>query len=292
MNQKQKQQLYEDSRTRTDKFVVAAQNPNIKGRITTNITEPDGEVHWFIRFNISLDPTTVSRNTMNITDKKGYILNSIITYDDTRNLIVLNPTDLYRQNESYILNVSKKVMPAKGKPLSRSIHILFKIVNNEISEFEILKSTVRVPKARKKPSSVRRAEINELVKSKAYSREVNEVVVKKIGIPTLPYAAIGVKLGFAILGLSLMTASLFSQNTGIIIAGMACAVLGFGHIIFQMRKKPIRSALGYAFGVSAFNRGKYAAAQKHFAKALEQNPYNELAEYAANKTEYYLKNSL
>jgi len=290
MDNRQRQELYEQSRTRTDKFVVAAQNPAMRGRITTNITEPDGEVHWFIRFNIQLEPSTVSRDTMNITDKKGYILNSIITYDESRNLIVLNPTDLYRQNESYILNVSKKVMPTKGKPLPRSVHILFKIVNNEISEFEILKSTVKIPKPRKKPSSVRRAEIDELMKAKTYSKEVTDVVVKKVGTPTLPYGAIGIKLGFAVLGLTLMTGSLFTQQTNIILGGMVCALLGLAHIIFQMRKKNVRSAISYAFGVSAFNRGKYANAKKFFEKALAQNPYNELAEYAANKTEYYLKN--
>ncbi|MCL2576233.1 MAG: tetratricopeptide repeat protein [Defluviitaleaceae bacterium] len=287
MDNKQKQQLYEESKIKQNNFVIAAQNPNIKGRITTNITEPDGEVHWFIRFNIPLDPTTVNRNTMNITDKKGYILNSIITYDDTRNLIVLNPMDLYRQNESYILNVSKKVRPARGKPLKKSIHILFKIVNNEISEFEILKSTANIPKARKKPSSLRRQEVQELLKSKAYSKDVD--VIKKVGSPTLPYGAIGIKLHLAIIGLSAMTFSLLSQNTIVIIGGMVAALLGFLHIIFQMRKPNIRSAIIYAFGVSAFNKGKYAAAQKSFEKAIEQNHNNELAEYALNKVYYFLK---
>jgi len=289
MDRKAKHKLYEESRTRTDTFHIAAQNPAMKSKISTNITEPDGNVYWFIRFNISLDPVSVSRSTMNITDTKGYILNSIITYDDTRNLIVLNPMDLYRQNEYYILNVSKKVKSAKGKPLNKSIHILFKIMNNEISEFEILKSTANVPKPRKKPAKMRRQEIQELMTVKAYSKQVD--IQQSVGEAILPYGSLGIKLHWAIIGLTLMTASLFTQSTNLIIGGMAMAVLGLVHIIAQMRRKPIKSSISYAFGVAHFNKGRYPQAQRSFRKALEQDPYNELAEYASSKVKYFLRNT-
>ncbi|MDR2168341.1 MAG: hypothetical protein LBE35_10925 [Clostridiales bacterium] len=282
---RRKHEAIQKSKIDAGNIVLKSTDPKLRSRISTNITDPGGAVYWYIRFNTVLDGESVSKHTMNVTDTKGYILNSIITYDATRNLIVLNPMDLYRQNEYYILNISKKVRSAKGNPLKRSVHILFKLVNNEITEFEMLQSTA-VPKARKKPASLKRKEIQELMRVKTYSQDVD--VKKNVGSPTLPFGAIGVKIHWAVIGLLLMVGSMFVQQTFVILGAMSLAALGMLHVLLQLRKKPIKSSLAYTVGVVRFNGGKYKKAQKSFRRATSLNPGNELAEYALNKVEYYL----
>ena len=283
---KRKHDAYQKSRVRGDNYVIATTDPKLRGRINTNITDPEGAVYWYIRFNVALNPDTVSKYTMNITDMKGYILNSIITYDVTRNLIVLNPMDLYRQNEYYVLNISKKVQSAGGKSLPKSAHILFKIINNELSDFEILKSTAHIPKPRKKPASMRRDEVRELVKSKTFTPAVE--AKKSVGSPTLPYGPLNIKLGWPILGLIVMGLTLLSGTTAIIVGGMAAAIAGLLQLLFQLRTKKVQSAINYLHGVSRFNRGKYKKAAEPLKKAANLDPDNELAEYAAGKVQFYL----
>ena len=267
------------------KIVLKSTNPKLSNRITTNITDPCGAVYWYIRFNVPLEAGSVSRHTMNITDTNGYILNSIITYDESRNLIVLNPMDLYRKNEYYILNISKDVRSAKGRALGKSMHILFKLVNNEISEFEILQATA-APKPRKKPSSLKRVELQELLSSKTYTAAVD--INKNVGRPTLPYRPLGVKIYWAVIGLGLMIGSILSQDTALIIIAMVLASFGVVHIVIQLRKRDVKSAIAYTVGVARFNNGKYKKAQRAFIKAAKQDPSNEFAEYAANKVQYFL----
>jgi hypothetical protein len=280
-----KHDIIQKSKIDAGNIVLRASDPKLASRISTNITDPGGAVYWYIRFNTLLDGESVSKHTMNVTDTKGYILNSIITYDARRNLIVLNPMDLYRQNEYYILNISKKVRSAKGRPLAKSVHILFKLVNNEISEFEMLQSTA-VPKPRKKPASLKRKEIQELLRTKTYSNKVD--MEKNIGSATLPFGPLGVKIHWAVIGLVLMLGSIFVQNTTVIIVAMTLAALGMIHVLMQLRKRTVKSSLAYTMGVIRFNSGKYKKAQKAFAKAINQDPGNELAEYATNKVQYFL----
>ena len=285
---RKKHEAIQRSKIDAGNIMLKSTDTTLSTRIAANITDPNGAVYWYIRFNTLLNGETVSKHTMNITDTKGYILNSIITYDASRNLIVLNPMDLYRQNEYYILNISTKVQSAKGKNLSKPVHILFKLVNNEISEFELLKSTA-VPKARKKPSAVKRQEIKELMTVKTYSSGID--VQKNVGQPTLPFASLGIKLHWAIIGLLMMIGSVFAGNTNFIMAGMALAFLGMVHVVMQLRKKEIKAAMAYTIGAARFNRGKYEKAKKALTKATKINPNNELAEYAVNKVQYFITKS-
>jgi len=280
-----KHEAVQRSKIDAGNIVLKSNDPNLKTRIATNITDPNGAVYWYIRFNTLLDGESVSKYTMNVTDTKGFILNSIITYDASRNLIVLNPMDLFRQNEFYILNISTKVRSAKGKPLSKPVHILFKLVNNEISEFQMLQNTA-VPKARKKPASVKREEIKELMRVKTYSKDAT--VEKSVGQATLPFGSLGIKLHWAIIGLILMMGSIFTQDTYFIIGAMVLAAFGVVHVLLQLRKKEVKSSIAYARGVMRFNSGKYEKARKLLDRAVGLNPKNELAEYAANKVKYFV----
>lgn len=267
-------------------------DPSLKGKITSNITDPGGSVYWYIRFNTPLDPESVTKHTMNVTERNGYILNTLITYDATRNLIVLNPTDLYRQNEYYILNISKKVRSGKGKSLTKPVYILFKLMNDQISEFQILKDTAQVPKPRKKPVSVRRAEIREYMAAQAFNSENEDTPPKWTGRrPTLPFGQFAVKLQLAILGLIWLVLSFFFGNFYVILAGVCLVILGLAHICVQIVKPRIRAAILYDLGVRRFNIGRYTAAMRLFQKSFKLDSNNEMTQYALVKTEHYIKTS-
>lgn len=284
MNPKQQAAL-EKAKIEGENIKMMVSDPSLKGKIATNITEPNGTVYWYIRFNTPLDADSVTKYTMNVTDMSGYIINVIITYDSTRNLIVLNPMDLYRQNEYYLLNISKKVRSDKGRPLTRPVHIMFKIAGDRISEFRMLKDTTAVPKPRKKPESMRRAEITELMAVRA--QESGEGI-RKIGKPTLPYGPIFLHVQLAMLGTIWLVFSFFFNNFYVTLGGVSLMILGLIHIIAQLFRKRTQSAINYAIGVMRFNSGKYYKAERSFEKAYSQDADNELAKYAIGKVQMFL----
>jgi len=289
---KEKFDAMEKAKMDSKNIKMMVSDTKLKGKITTNITEPNGTVYWYIRFNTPLDPDSVTKHSMNVTETNGYILNVIITYDSTRNLIVLNPCDLYRQNEYYILNISTKVRSDKGKELSKSVHIMFKLKGDEISEFQVIKNTKGLPKPRKKPESVRRSEIMELMTAQAAQASRSEPdtqkpIRKTVGKPSLPYGPVALHMQLAMLGLIWVVFSLFFNNFYITLIGLSLVSLGLLHICIQLAKRRTRSAINYTRGVMRFNRGSYGEAQRFFDKSLAQDPYNDLAKYAVAKTKVY-----
>ncbi|MCL2619598.1 MAG: hypothetical protein FWD97_01520 [Defluviitaleaceae bacterium] len=294
MDENQRQETIQQGKMKTDNFVMKSTDPNMKTKVATNITDPNGTVYWYIRFNTPLDEETVSRKTMNVTDTTGYILHTLITYDASRNLIVLNPMDLYRQNEYYILHISKKVRSAKGRPLPRNVYIMFKLVGDMISEFHMLKEN-SVPKPMEKPKSMKRAELAELQQAQQAEEEATKPTKKdkpkKPAPPSVPYGPIGVKLHTALIGLILMLGSLATQSVGIILGGMGAALLGLGHIVFQMTKKPTMSAINYNLGVQNFNKQAYSKSIKFFEKSAAQDPSNKLPQSALKKAQKLAKST-
>ena len=283
---KEKLEAMERAKLDGENIKMMVSNPALKEKITTKITDPDGAVYWYIRFNTPLDPDSVTKHSMNVTQTDGYIINVIITYDPTRNLIVLNPCDLYRQNEYYLLNISTKVRSDKGKPLSKSVHIMFKLKGDEISDFKVIKNTAGLPKPRKKPDAMRRAEIMELMTALDYD-EGPAPPQKTVGQPSLPYGPITLHLQLAVLGLIWMTFSFFFNNFYVTLIGLSLVMLGFVHICVQLTKRRTRAAINYTRGVMQFNKGKYNQAQRFFDKSLALDANSDLAKYASAKVKLY-----
>ena len=282
---KEKFEAMEKAKMDGENIKMMVSDTRLKGKITTNITEPNGTVYWYIRFNTPLDPDSVTRHSMNVTETNGYILNVIITYDSSRNLIVLNPCDLYRQNEYYLLNISTKVRSDKGKPLPKSVHIMFKLKGDEISDFKVIKNTASIPKPRKKPESVRRAEIMELMEARAQME--HKPINKTVGRPSLPYGPVALRMQLALLGVIWLGFSLFFNDFYITLIGLSLVLLGFLHICAQLTRRRTRSIINYTRGVMHFNKGRYGEAQRLLDKSLSQDPYNDLAKYAAAKVRLY-----
>ena len=261
---------------------VAASVPGLKDKIRTNVLEDSEEVVWYIRFNIPLDSSAVTQKTMSVMDTDGYIMATEISYADENNMISISPLDSYEQNRYYILNISKQVKSLKGQHLKKKIHILFKLVNNRIADYQVIKNDASVPKPRPRPKGYGKAS----TKSKVYSYDKN--IFDGLPQDKLPPGDIRINPILGVAGVMLTFGSVFFDNLTITLVCAGVGIIGVGHIIYQIIKKELRSILIYNKGARAFNKAKYTKAEKAFKSAIRLNPGNELAEYALSKVSFYL----
>ena len=85
-----------------------------------------GNFVWKIRFNTALDPQTVNNNNLSVSSPSGQIKTSI-SYDALTNEIEITPLEAYAKDETYTLNISKRVTSKGCKPLKNSIEVKFKL---------------------------------------------------------------------------------------------------------------------------------------------------------------------
>ncbi|MDR2903679.1 MAG: hypothetical protein LBU77_04160 [Clostridiales bacterium] len=286
MSGEHRQNLYERSTIRDQKIKISTTNPELKNKIHYDIAQTDDKVNWYIKFNIPLDASSVNKKTMNITETNGYILNALIEYDSERNMIVLSPVDIYLQNEYYLLNISRKVRSEKGRPLKRAIHIMFKLLDNQITEFQLLKSTVQVAKPRPRTRQYQKELAEKISLTKVYSLDEN--IFKKVPQYRLPYANMHINFIIGLLGIGVTSVSFAVQLIYLTLIGLAVCLAGIAHIFLQFRNRQNRSALSYNIGVLLFNASRYNLAKRRFEKALKISEDNEMAEYGLSKTQFYL----
>ena len=272
---------------KTDTIRLTASEPALAGKFKIDIDDPTQTVSWYIRFNLELDEESVNRKTMRVAETNGYILDTEISYSARDKAIRLEPRELYAQNAFYILYISGKVKSAKGTPLRKKIHILFKLTDNRISEFRILKKTEHVPKLRKKPAHLRKPLPPPPAPNapKAFAQE--KKIEKSVEKGKLPFAGIKVNIWIAVAGIVVMGVSLALMNMYAAMAGIAICVLGLVVVAAQLAKPGVRSVIAYNRGAAFFNGGQYAKADKAFEQALLLDETNELAEYAARKVQYF-----
>jgi len=263
-----------------DKIRLATNIPGLKDKIYANISDGKDSVYWYLQFNIPLDKNTVSDKTMKITDTTGYIMRTDISYIEGKHIIVISPLDSYEENVYYLLYISRRVKSSSGKKMRTKIHILFKLMNNQISDYKILRGDVDVPQPKPRPKDY------DQLRSRVYS--LDETPYAEAGRGKLPPAKLSVNVVIGALGLLIVAGYFFYESTYLIAAGFAVCALGAAHIVAQVRKKSVRSALAYNRGVQCFNGEKYARAKIYFRKAALIDPGNEMAEYALNKVEYYV----
>ncbi len=279
----------EDASITTDKIKIKTTNPELKDKIRLNVVSEE-PVFWYIRFNIPLDEKSVSKKTMNVTETNGYIVDTEISYDSDKHMIIIVPVDDYEDDQYYLLNITKKVKSSKGQNLKREIHIMFKILGNQIQEYKVLKSNVKVPKSKPRPKNWRivpQKQRDETV-SKFYSPDTLQKL-NKTPLDRLPYGNIKFNFVVALIGVIATAAGIILANQIIMLIGITVSVLGIIHIITQLLKPGNRSALVYNRGVIKFNRGDYKPASEFFERACKIDGNNELSEYAVNKIKFYLQ---
>lgn len=263
------------------KIKLDASQRDINKKFKNDIKNTEQKIYWYIKFSLPLNEESVSKKTMKVTDTKGYIFKTDIIYNKSLELIVIEALEAYKEDEYYLLHISKNVKAENLKNLKKDVHILFKIKGGEVAEFKELGENVVVPKPRKKPK-IKTKE----TKSKVYSFAKDNP--ESILGDRLPYCDIKFNPVIAIAGVPLFLIGIFLKNQIIIVLGAIVATIGFAHIVMQVSKKDFRAILNYNLGVVSFNKGKYKKSYKKFKKAIIMDPYNEFAEYALNKVSFFL----
>jgi len=260
------------------KIRLATTDPRLKDKVNIDLSGNLDTVYWYIKFNIALDETTVTPKNMSVTDTEGYIMRTEMRYDNDNNRIVVSPMESYIEGIFYLLNISKRVKSARGNPMKQEIHILFKLQNGQISEYELLKSTVKAPKPVARPKNY------ETMMARKYSFENIE---EKISKNSLDYKEMNINIMLCILGILIMLVSFYFSNMVLILASTAICIAGMVHVFIQTSKKDFRAAVQYNLGVMNFNKGKYEKAAVKFDKAARTDPDDEDIEYAQNKVKFY-----
>jgi len=260
---------------------LVTSSPELKDKIHVDVKSSTDTIYWHIKFNIPLDESSVSEKTAGVTDTQGYILNTKIRYSQKSNLISIQPLEPYVQNEYYIMSIYKDVRSANLQNLKRDIHILFKLKNNDISEYKILPPNVSVPEPRKRPKTFN----HKPTKSRVYSFDKYKDGEKN---ENLPSASIMINPIIGAVGIIAAAGSIIMNNGVFIAISSVIAVVGVMHIVKQLTDKKFRSNFTYNRGARCFKKENYYKADSLFSKALELNPENEYAEYAKNKVSYYL----
>ncbi|MCL2048156.1 MAG: tetratricopeptide repeat protein [Defluviitaleaceae bacterium] len=263
------------------KIRVAVSDPKLKDKIKIDISGPLDTVHWFIRFNIPLDESTVNEKNMEVTDTDGYVMRTDISYNDDSNRIIISPLDSYEDRRYYLLKISKKVRSKKGQNLKTIISILFKLYQGEISEYKVLKQDVPVPPSRPRPRNY-----DEIQKTRGanYLDNYSENVQKRTRMSPVP---MGINPIIGIVGFIMVFVGFSANSLGLIIASMVVCALGAAHIFKQWQNKIFRAKMQYNKGVRYFNRMQYKESKIAFEKAVALNPDNELAKYGLVRVAIY-----
>jgi hypothetical protein len=273
---------------------LAISDQELAGRIKVRLPNNDDPVYWYIKFNTVLDEHTVSHKTMTVTEENGYILDTEITYDITKNVIVIKPTDPYEEGIYYILTVTKKVSSKGGNRLKKDIHILFKIKDKRIDEYKTLPPETVVQKPRVKPEKLKREIAARAFFPDAVPKTAPKAVPKyvsklaKTKTASLPYGKMKINIILAVLGIPVTVTGLFLNIELVVYGGAGILILGIVHLIVQMANKRKQSAVLYNIGVMFFNSGSYKKAAKRLAKSARLDPGNKMAEHAATEVKHYL----
>ena len=262
------------------KIRLATTDPRLKDKVSIELSGNVERVYWYIKFNIALDETTVTQRNMSVTDTEGYIMRTNMRYDSDENRIVVSPLESYIEGIYYLLNISKQVKSARGNPMKREIHILFKLQNGQISEYELLKSTVKAPKPVARPKNY------ETMMAKKYSAKS---VDQKFSKDDLDYKELNINILLCILGILFMLVSFYLSNTILILTALLICIAGVVHVCVQAFKATFRAAIQYNLGVMHFNNGNYAKAAKRINKAAKITPRDEEIEFAQTKIKLHKK---
>ncbi len=261
---------------------IASSNPKLQEKMFVKFTPDSNTIYWYIKFNVPLDESTLTEDTMFVTDLAGYKMRTFIEYSTEHNLISISPIDTYSKNTYYILQVTKAVKSKKGNNLKQNINIVFKLVNNEIENYEVLKQETKVPKTKERPRNYD----PENVTSKVYGFS-NEEFNKK-GQDNLAYLPFKINPFIGIIGLLIVIVGILMMQLTIALVGVFISIIGVIHLFMQIINNEKRAAYIYNQGVRKFRAKNYESAKKTFEKAFELDPYNEHIEFALNRVKYYL----
>lgn len=101
--------------------------PYLANKVKQNLKFKTGNFIWRVRFNIPLDPKTVNKDTMYVTNSQNQKLRSYIRYDVEKEQIEVEPLEPYATNEYYYLIITTDVKSRGGQSLNEPVQIKFKL---------------------------------------------------------------------------------------------------------------------------------------------------------------------
>ncbi len=254
----------------------------LSGKIKNKIDKDSKNIYWYIQFNLKLDPKSVNEDTMYVTDLGGYIMNTYTDYTEETGRISITPLDSYEEGYFYLLNITTGVKSAKGNNLKRPICILFKLIDDQIGSYEVLKPNQKPPKPKKRGRSYDPYSIT----PKVYGFDKD--IYKSIAKDKVSPKSLGINLIYAIISIIITLGGLYRSNLELTVIGLFLSLISAIYIIWNLSKKEKRSIFIYNLGVRDFNKGRYHKASKRFIKAFEIDQMNEASEYAIVKVKHYL----
>lgn len=101
--------------------------PQLHNKVKQNLRFKTGNFVWRVRFNIPLDPKSVNKETMYVTNSQNQRLNTYIKYDIQTEEIEIEPLEPYATNEQYTLIITTNVKSRGGQTLSEPLSLKFKL---------------------------------------------------------------------------------------------------------------------------------------------------------------------
>ncbi len=101
--------------------------PQLANKVKQDLRFKTGNFVWRVRFNTPLDPHTVNKDTMYVTNSQNQKLPSYIRYDTENEIIEVEPLEPYSTNEYYFLTITKNVKSRGGQSLKEPVQIKFKL---------------------------------------------------------------------------------------------------------------------------------------------------------------------
>ena len=85
----------------------------------------DNKKVWTIAFSQPLKESSIKNTTVYVEDEAYRLFFTDVTLSSDKKSIIVTPRDVYQENKTYRLNISKDVTSDKGKKLEKSIVLPF-----------------------------------------------------------------------------------------------------------------------------------------------------------------------
>lgn len=101
--------------------------PELANKVKQDLKFKTGNFVWRVRFNIPLDPKTVNKENMYVTNSQNQRLSTYIRYDTEKEIIEIEPLEAYSTNEYYTLIITTNVRSKGGQTLNQPVSLKFKL---------------------------------------------------------------------------------------------------------------------------------------------------------------------
>ena len=101
--------------------------PSLSNKVKQDLKFKTGNFVWRVRFNIPLDPKTVNKDTMYVSNSQNEKLRTYIKYNMEEEIIEIEPLEPYSTNEYYYLIITTNVKSRGGQSLSEPIKLKFNL---------------------------------------------------------------------------------------------------------------------------------------------------------------------